>query len=60
MCCQYNADGNMITRNIGSTYNLAYDAKNRLTGVSRSTNARSYIMTSKYGSTPKEIVKPRR
>ncbi len=39
----YDCNGNMITRNVGSPYSLAYDAENRLTGVTGSTNARSYM-----------------
>ena len=30
----YDRNGNMVRRNIGSTYNLTYDVENRLTGVS--------------------------
>jgi RHS repeat-associated protein len=30
----YDCNGNMTTRNVGSTYTLSYDAENRLTGVS--------------------------
>jgi YD repeat-containing protein len=36
---QYDCNGNMIGRNVGSSYSLAYDAENRLTGVTGSTNA---------------------
>jgi RHS repeat-associated protein len=35
----YDCNGNMIARNVGSAYSLAYDAENRLTGVNGSTNA---------------------
>jgi hypothetical protein len=36
----YDANGNMITRIMGaSTYNLTYDAENRLTGVSGEASA---------------------
>jgi hypothetical protein len=30
----YDCNGNMVRRNVGSTYNLSYDAENRLTTVS--------------------------
>jgi RHS repeat-associated protein len=39
MTFQYDVIGNMITRDVGSSYSLAYDAENRLTGVTGSTNA---------------------
>jgi RHS repeat-associated protein len=35
----YDRNGNMVRRNIGSTYNLTYDVENRLTGVSGGTTA---------------------
>jgi YD repeat-containing protein len=34
----YDCNGNMTTRNVGSSYSLAYDAENRLTSVTGSTN----------------------
>jgi RHS repeat-associated protein len=35
----YDCNGNMIARNVDNPYSLAYDAENRLTGVTGSTNA---------------------
>jgi YD repeat-containing protein len=35
----YDRNGNMVQRNVGSTYNLSYDAENRLTTVSGAASA---------------------
>ncbi|MDH7486114.1 MAG: RHS repeat-associated core domain-containing protein [Anaerolineae bacterium] len=35
----YDRNGNMVRRNVGTTYNLTYDAENRLTGVSGGASA---------------------
>jgi len=39
MSFQYDANGNQTTRNVGSSYSLAYDAENRLTSVSSPASA---------------------